>query len=207
MKNKTVGCISLVVLLSITSFFSINLYFQQRSAHDQVDIMTFPYNIGDWKGRDLEVEELAYDILETRNLILREYTNSSNEQIYLFIIYSETNRAVFHPPEVCLIGSGIKIIDKKTEEVDFGRKTFLTNKLYTKKDDYESLVLYSYKSGDFYTDNFYLQQGHFAFNQLFGKQVKGATIRVSMQIKEDEEFTLVTLKNFLRESAKIIDSL
>ena len=47
MNKKTTGFISIVCLLSVTCFFSINLYFQQRSAHDELDISTFPYEIGE----------------------------------------------------------------------------------------------------------------------------------------------------------------
>jgi EpsI family protein len=207
MNNKVIRYISIIILLGFTSLFSINLYFQNRVARDRVDIRTFPYIIGNWKGKDLRVTEYEYSVLETRNLILREYVNSSNDRLTLFIIYSETNRSVFHPPEVCLIGSAIKILDKETEEIDFGKTNFFTNKLYTEKDNRRYLILYCYKAGNFYTDNFYLQQLYFALNQLFVRHVKGAIIRVSMPIGENETNTLATLKAFIEKSAKIIDYL
>ena len=207
MNKKTIGYISLVALLSITCLLSLNLYFKQRTAHDKVNIGLFPHTMGDWKGRDLEMTEKEYRILETRNILLREYTNSLNEELVLFIVYSETNRSVFHPPEVCLIGSGIEIVDKKIETIDCDKKLLSVNKLYTEKGDHKILDLYCYKAGNLYTDNYYLQQAYFALHQLLGKRVKGATIRVSMPIRENEGATLATLKNFLEESARIIDNL
>ena len=207
MNKKTIGYISIVALLSVTSLFSINLYFQQRTSHDEIDINIFPDTIGDWKGRDLEIKENVYKILETRNLILREYVNSANDKLTLFIIYSETNRSVFHPPEACLIGSDIKIVDKKIENINEDGRTFTVNKLHTEKDDYRGMSLYCYKTGNFYTANFYLQQIFFALNQLLGKDKGGATIRASMSIKKDEETTLAILKDFIKESVKVIDKL
>jgi EpsI family protein len=191
----------------ISSFFSLNLYFQQRAAHDKLDIHTFPYVIGDWKGEDLEITQKEYDILETKNLISREYISPSGEKVYLFIIYSETNRRVFHPPEVCMMGGGIKIVDKRSAVINSSGYKFSVNKLYTQKDSYRGMALYCYKAGNLYTDNFYLQQAYFSLNQLLGKHRGGATIRVSMPITKDEQRFFETLKEFMVEAVKIIDSL
>ena len=206
-KNNPLGYVILIFLLLVASVFSIKLFFQQRKAQDKLDIRDFPYKIGNWRGKDLEVSEKEYEILETRNLISREYVNPSGERLFLFIIYSETNRAVFHPPEVCMMGSGLKIVDKKIEKIDASKYKFSVNKLYAQKNGYQSAALYCYKAGNLYTDNFYLQQILFALNQLLGSHKGGATVRVSMSIGHNEEQTLQTLKEFMVETAKIIDSL
>ena len=207
MKNNTVGFVTVVIFLAATSVFSLNLFFQEKISQDKLGIHVFPYAVGEWTGKDLEVTEKEYDILETRNLIVREYVNPEGEKISLFIVYSETNRSVFHPPEVCLIGSGIEIADKRVEEIDSDEYRFSVNKLYTQKNDNRGMVLYCYKAGKLYTDNFYLQQFYFTLNQLFGKNKGGATIRVSMALKENEQNTLTTLKTFMSEAVKIINSL
>jgi len=200
MNKNTIGYIAIVVLLISAGFFSLNMFLSQRSDHDKLDIRTFPYTLGGWKGKDLRVTEKEYKILETRNLIYREYVNGSGEKAHLFIIYSETNRSVFHPPEVCLIGSGFNITDKTPEEIAGEGSTFNCNKLYIEKGDARHLSLYCYKAGSFYTDNYYLQQAIFAFNQLLGRHRAGATIRASMAAGEDETKTLGTLKAFLKEA-------
>lgn len=204
---KNIGYIVIIVLLAVTGVFSLNLFLKERSQRDVVNINTFPLQVGEWKGKDLEITEKEYDILETRNLIFREYVNPSGDKLNLFIIYSETNRSVFHPPEVCLMGSGVNIMDKRPEKIDSGGRPFFVNKLYLEKGSAKELVLYCYKAADLYTDSYPLQQAYFAFHQLFGKRVKGATIRVSMMIRHDEKTTLTALKSFLTESARIIDSL
>ena len=201
------GYIVIIIMLLASSFFAINLFFQQKSSHDKLDISVFPQEIDGWKGQDIKLTEKEYDILETRNLVSREYTNSSGEKIYLFIIYSETNRSVFHPPEVCLIGSGIDIVDKKDEAMKVDKYSFLTNKLYLEKDHQKELVLYCYKAGKLYTNNFYLQQTYLTLHQIFGKVVPGATVRVSMSIGKDESATLATLKDFLARTVRIVDGL
>ncbi len=199
MNKNTIGYISLVLVLFLASSFSINLFFREKDAHDKLNIASFPFTVGEWKGTNLEVTEKEYRILETRNLILRKYTNTRGENIFLFIIYSETNRSVFHPPEVCLIGSGLTILDKQQEKE--------VSKLYVEKNGSKELVLYCYKAGNFYTSNYYLQQAYLALHQIFGKRIPGATIRVSMPMTTDEKTTLAALKMFLTKTTKIFDSL
>ncbi|MDD5136043.1 MAG: EpsI family protein [Candidatus Omnitrophica bacterium] len=205
--KNTLGYAAIIALLVATSILSLNLFLREKTAHDKLDISTFPYKVMNWQGRDLPITEKEYAILETRNLISREYTNPAGEKIYLFIIYSETNRAVFHPPEVCLIGSGITIADKVPEEVKFDKRAFLTNKLFLENGPRKDIALYCYRAGDLYTDNFYLQQGYLAIHQIFGRLIPGATIRLTMASNGDEKATLPTMKNFLKEAIGILDTL
>ena len=207
MSKQTLGYIAIIILLLLTGIVSLNLFMRQRTEHDVLDVRQFPYKIGGWTGEDLEVTEKEYDILETRNLITREYVDGSGEKIFLFIIYSETNRMAFHPPEVCLIGSGVTIADKKSEGINFKQKEFLTNKIYLEKGDARSIALYCYKSGNLYTENFYLQQVHFMLNQLLGKRSGGATIRVSMPVYKSEEATLGTLKSFMKDAINKLEEI
>jgi EpsI family protein len=163
--------------------------------------------VGQWQGRELPITEREYDILETRNLISREYTNPSGDRLYLLIIYSETNRSVFHPPEVCMMGGGLTITDRQIEKFDVGNRVFTTNKLFAEKGQFKEMILNCYKAGNIYTSDFYLQQTRLAFHQIFGRNVPGATLRVSMAIGKDPAATLTSLKEFLSKSAVILDKL
>ncbi|MCG2704877.1 MAG: EpsI family protein [Candidatus Omnitrophica bacterium] len=205
--NENIGFTIIVVLLLAASAISLNMFFKERSAHDFLDINTFPHKLGEWSGADETVTEKEYKILETRNLIVRDYTNPKGWILNLFIVYSETNRSVFHPPEVCFLGGGISIVDKKIERVKDGGYNFTANKMYTEKGEFKQIVLYTYKAGKLYTSNFYLQQAYLAIGQLFGKNTPGATIRVSMPVIGSEEDTVVALKKFLVEVVNEIASL
>ena len=205
--NNQIGFVIIIILLLATGAISLNLFFRERSAHDRLDINTFPHKMGEWAGTDETVTEKEYKILETRNLIVRDYKNLKGERINLFIVYSETNRSVFHPPEVCMMGGGIAIVDKKIEKIQEAGYNFTANKMYTEKGDYRGIVLYTYKVRKLYTSNFYLQQLYLTISQVFGKNTPGATIRVSMPIVSGEEQATATLKKFLVEVVKTVDSL
>ena len=205
--KNTMGFVVLVMILLAASVFSLGLFRRDMSAHDKLDVHTFPMRLGEWQGKELPITQKEYDILETRNLISREYTNPSGDKLYLLIIYSETNRSVFHPPEVCMMGGGLAITDKQIEKFDAGNRTFTTNKLFAEKGQLKEMILNCYKAGNIYTNDFYLQQTQLAFHQIFGRNVPGATLRVSMQIGKDSPATLAVLKDFLGKSAVILDKL
>jgi EpsI family protein len=198
MNKSTIAFTLVIIVLAVAGYFSLNLFSVQRKDHDRLDIRRFPQEIGGFKSEDLEVTEKEYKILETRNLINREYAGPDGRQIYLFIIYSETNRSVFHPPEVCLIGSGLSVVDKKRGYLESGMKKIPLNELYLVKDDAGSVVLYCYNSGDLYTDNYYTQQASFTLNQLAGTGRGGATIKVAMAQGPDKEADIAVLKDFLK---------
>lgn len=205
--KNTIGFAVLIVMLIAASAVSLGLFNREMVASDKLDVHTFPMTVGEWMGRELPITEKEYDILETRNLISREYINNSGDKLYLFIIYSETNRSVFHPPEVCMIGSGLCITDKQIESFNVEGKVFTTNKLFAEKGRLKKIILNCYKVGNIYTSNFYLQQARLALYQIFRRNVPGATLRVSMAVENDRAVTLATLKKFLSRSAVILDKL
>ena len=145
--KNTTGFAVLIAILLIASVFSLGLFRRDMAAHDKLDAHAFPMKVGEWRGRELPITEKEYGILETRNLISREYIDRSGNKLYLFIIYSETNRSVFHPPEVCMMGSGLTITDKQIEKIDAGNKIFTTNKLFAEKGAFKEIILNSYKAG------------------------------------------------------------
>ena len=197
----------LILILITASILSLGLYFRTRTSHDKVDVTKFPIAVGGWKGEDIETTEEEYKILETRNLVSRKYTNTKGEWIMLFMIYSETNRSVFHPPEVCMMGSGFEMTDKTVDTMESKLRNITANKLLFEKQGYKELTLYCYKAGNLYTANYYLQQFYLAMHQVFGKNVPGATIRVSMALGADEKETLKTLRGFLKESIRLLEDL
>lgn len=207
MNKNHAGYLAMLAILVAASALSLKLFSMEGRQSDICDIRDFPMIVGGWVGKDAGITEREYGILETRNLVSREYSKPGSDPLYLFIIYSETNRRVFHPPEVCMLGSDIAIVDRLIEKVPSGGKDYAFNKLYTEKGAYKGLVLYGYKAGNTYTDNYYLQQAYLAFMQLFGRRAPGATVRVSVSMERGEAATLEVLKDFLSRTIESVDRL
>lgn len=190
--------IGVAIFLAVVGIISIGLYFRQLKESGSVKASNIPIEIGKWKGEDVPLEEKVYAILETKNVIVRKYTEPDGTQVVLYIACSDINRRVSHPPEVCYTGGGDMILDK--EIVDMA--DFKVNSFVSSKDNIKSLVYYWYKAGDRFTTNYVSQQVNAVLNQLKGNKSTIALVRVSTQMMNyDKEKAGRVLQEF---SAQII---
>ena len=150
---------------------------------------TFPYQLGDWKGKDIRLDERTYEILETRNVLSRMYENPKGENIHLMIVASAKDRRVAHPPEVCFISSDFSLLNQETHTFNIGSEA-INLKSFVAKDKKNQLpdekVFYVYKVGKLFTTNYYVQQLIFAWNRLMGKESEIQLIR--LPAKPDSPF-------------------
>jgi len=202
MNNKTfIAVIFILILVSIVGLLS---YLPTRfDSMSNVKMEDIPKTIGEWSATDIPLLERDYQILETRNLIMREYKNPAGEVVYLYIIYSEGNRKVAHPPEVCFMGSGATIVNKTPLQLN---QSIVANKLNIEKDDLQQVVLYWFRAGNLNTDKYSKQQTQFVLNRLLRKRTSGAMIRISTDIKDGkEEPALQRVKSFTAELVPLLD--
>lgn len=201
MKTNKQFIIVLSILIAVLAI-SVPAYLIVPSAKEEVLVSKLPMQIGEWKGKDLTVEENAYEILETRNLILREYSRGDSK-VYLYIIYSQDNRKVSHPPEVCLEGSGITVV--KTQKIPLelaGAKQIVANKLFVEKDGINNIIVYWYKTGENYFDNYLKQQMSVALASLQFKRTSGAMIRFSAEILPNvPDKAMEDIRAFVKEAS------
>jgi len=193
-------------ILVIAGVMSIALYFRQMGEADTVKMTGFPMQIGAWKGEDIPLDDRTYRILETRNLVMRRYVNAENDEVYLYIVASEKNRKVAHPPEICYTGSGSKITEKNLIKFNApGMDKTLEVNSFVSIDKGESLVYYWYKAGDTFTADYVSQQVKSAMKQVMGKMSSVAMIRVStMIVNGNKEKAGRTLQEFSKEILPII---
>lgn len=200
MKNKQY----IIVIAILVAVFAISVpaYLIVPTAKEETLVSALPLKIGDWQGRDLPVEEDAYEILETRNLILREYTRGE-DKVYLYIVYSQDNRKVSHPPEVCFEGSGITIVKKEPIVLELtGNNEVLANKLTVEKAGAANIVVYWYKAGNYYIDNYLKQQLRIALSRVQLKRTSGALIRLSAEMDpSNPDKAMENIRAFARASS------
>ena len=104
MKSSNVSYWFILALFLAAGTLSWRVYFKSYVQSDNLSIHHFPKVIGDWTSEDLPISDDDKAILETDNVFVRRYTNSIDEEVSLFIVYSENNRKVSHPPEICYTG-------------------------------------------------------------------------------------------------------
>lgn len=193
MNNKTF--VIVVCILTIAAAAGLISYLPAKfDSGNSVKMADFPKTVGDWQSKDIQLSERDYEILETRNLIMREYKNPAGQTILLYIVYSEDNRKVSHPPEVCYMGSGATVVEKEKLKLS---NSISANKMLAESPNNQQIVIYWYKAGSLNTNNYLKQQLKIALVRTFGKSTSGALIRLSADIKEgNETAALNLLKSF-----------
>jgi len=202
MSNKTF--IVVVFILIAVAGVSMSSYLPARvDIAAKIKVSDFPMTIGQWQATDIPLSERDYQILETRNLIMRDYKNPQGDSVVLYIIYSEDNRKVSHPPEVCYMGSGASIVNKSAAQITDSIKAV---KLVTETPKNAQMVVYWYKAGSLYTDQYLKQQLKVVVDRMLRKRTSGALIRISSEIKNnDQDSTLRLLKTFAGQIEPLLE--
>ena len=173
----------LVFLLIMTGLASWHLFLKVYRQEDTINIHQFPRNIGAWRSFDLPIIEDVYKILETRNVFTRQYKNPNGKEVYLMLVYSQNNRKVSHPPEICYVGSGVSILSNERVYIPFSPETSIkANRLFVEQGDAEQIMYYWFKVGDTFTSNYWKQQALIVWKTLLGKPASSALIRLSVAI-------------------------
>ena len=193
-----------IILLFIASAaISWHLYFKVYSQKDAVSIHTFPREIAGWTAEELPITDKEKAILETDNVFTRRYTNPQGEEIYLFIVYSQNNRKVSHPPEVCYTGSGATILSNVHDSFSADSsalKDIKVNRVTVEQGRERQIFFYWFKVGDAFTPNYWKQQGLIALKSFLGQPASSALIRISISARKEEDDANATqkLKDFGR---------
>lgn len=146
-----------------------------------------PLALGGWSGFDAEVEDYVKQILETSDIVERNYLCPAwgNAPVQMAVAFSQNNRRVAHPPEICYSAAGWETIDKRAVQVE-GLPT-LMRLIMDNKNRRRDVIFYFFKSGEEITANYYRQQWTIAFNQLMLRAKASSLIRFSSTIQPNED--------------------
>jgi EpsI family protein len=201
MKKNSNQVVLICLTLAATAVISWVLFFKQAVEKDTVDINHFPKKIGAWDSVDLRITKDEYAILETNNAFVRLYTNAVDKaQVTLYLVYSQTNRKVAHPPEICYTGNGLTITEDvhDTIPVKYKNLTIQANRLRLVKGNFTQFAYYWFKVGEHFTSNYWKEQVLIAFYTLLGRQPSSALVRVSADVVDnDVKKTITNMKNFI----------
>jgi len=182
-----------VVLLLLTAGLSVHWAGFDAPACDgtrarQAAPMTFQIHDVTFDGRDVPLDKTTMAILETRDILYRQYlAPAGSDEIDLLIVYSSDNRKGTHPPEVCLAGKGQSIVLRRDCELTLGDgRSVPMRELVSRENAAMKYHLYVYKCGERYTSSFFRQQANIFLNGLLRHEVSGTLVRVSVPVKGDE---------------------
>ena len=179
--------ISILVFLSIITIW---LSSKEPSQNNALYARELPIKVDGWNGSDFEVDEKTLQVLETDDVLLREYRKKDVPSVQLCVVFANNNRKVSHPPEVCYSGGGWSVEDNQS--ISFSEKSteypdFKANKLIIEKGVKKQLVLYWYKCNKRYATNYYQQQVNIVKSQIITGNSTSGMIRISTFIEDNNE--------------------
>lgn len=202
MEVKKINYWIIIIILSLTSLWVMFLYAKDKDVTQGITAMIeIPYEIEDWRGKDIELDEEIFRILGTDKVILREYRTPENDIIWLYIVYSEKDRTSFHPPEYCYIGSAeTELIKREIVTISLKKGKLFSNKLIFQMPKGQQMVLFWYMVDNHSFASYYRQQLHLIFNIIKGKSSQGMMVRLSSYFSQsNEEKKFSNLTNFIRD--------
>lgn len=205
--NKTY--IITIVLLSLT-LLGLIYFWQARSISPaKIKLENIPLELGEWKGEDIPISQRTYEILETKDALMRQYTNAQGERVALVIVYSAVNRGSFHPPEICYLGGGRELLNKGVERIEIAKSeknsyAMQVNKLIMQDKAGKEIAWYWFTAGSRITSNYYRQQCYFIWDEIRNKRTGGALIRVSIRVADDSRIAEAQGKDFIQQVAPIL---
>jgi EpsI family protein len=188
------------ILLILAFIFTFKLDKANRVSFSCKDFTKFPQVLGNWTGKDIPLEENVYKVLQTRDVLMREYKDKEGNSLALVVVYSENDRAVFHPPEICYLGGGIQLLKKQVETIPLGEGFSLKANTLTMQQKKSAIkAWYWFTTKDKSTPSFYEQQLNILLNWLKYHTKEGALIRISAVVNpQNSELTELNVKDFVK---------
>lgn len=187
----------ILLLFFIAGVLSWRMHFRVCRQQDTVNISSFPTRIGQWESEEIPLSEDELNILETKNVFVRKYSNPEGQAIYLYIIYAQNNRKVSHPPEICYAGGGAVILENEQDFIVADGVNIVVNRLMVENNLISQIVFYWFKVGNSFTPNYWKQQVLVLLKAFLGQSASNALIRISVVVRnEDKAAAVIQAKKF-----------
>lgn len=161
-------------------------------------VVNLPKQLGVYTSKDVELEDRIYDILETKNVVMRHYFKEGEPPILFYLIFSKSTHKTSDPPENCLRGEGRAIISK--EQVKISTLDVPVNKLLVEKSGMKDLHLYWFIAGNEFFQSYIGQRLKLISSYLIRSPQSGGQIRISTDIiNNNERQAIQRIESFLTE--------
>jgi len=195
-----------LTLLGLSAIVAWGSYFKVYVQQDTVDINAFPREIQGWTSEERTLTDREYEVLETHNVIAREYTSPKGQSVLLLLVYSQNNRKISHPPEICYSGGGLSILEKTKKRIKIDGpypKSIEFQKLLLEQGRYREISIYWFKIGSQFTASYWKQQGLITWSYLMGRPASSALVRISSAFSKREKSDQ-DVEDMIKEFAALI---
>jgi len=208
METMNKRCRLVLVLLCVTAVVTILLNVTVKSTAASKPVLQLPVEVGAYIGQDLPVERRVMDLLETSNIVMRNYVGPNRVNISVAIVYYPQYRVYFHMPEGCMAGRGSILVTKEKEQIDVpgsDRPSIEANKLVFDQSAGREVALYFFESGPMITSSYTRMRWYLMRNHILRRRTGAALVRFSIRsTDEDTQEELAVLKKFVGQFVPIL---
>jgi EpsI family protein len=198
-----------IVLLGICALLTLALNLSTTGRPSPIDLQSIPVVVDGYIATELPVDESVKDILQTPNVLMRDYVSPDGLRVMLSIVYYEQYRVGFHMPEGCMVGSGSVITESGTETVNGAGQCapFLANRLVLQQRNANEHVLYYFMVDDLITSSYPAMRFHLMLRHLRRQPTGAALVRFSIRVAgEENQASLNEFKRFVSHMTSLLPS-
>jgi len=189
----------LIILLFIVGAETLLLRGSGQKLLKNANILNFPKEFCGYKGVDVALKSHIYDLLETKNVVMREYKKDDQNPILFYFIFSRQTAKTSDPPENCLIGDGMTVTNKNKINIALKNINLKVNLLLAEKQGQKYVYLYWFIAGKQFTTSYFEQRIKLLKAYLMRKPLPGGQVRVSIKVANNQEDSLQYLKEFIKD--------
>ena len=149
------------------------------TATSQDHVPSVPEQLGLWTGKPLPVDDRTIEILETDDVTGMEYRMGQEPPVWLSQVAGFGNRAAFHPPELCYVGSHYQVAEREPISVIVNGQTRDVMRLVVTRDGERFEAWYWFTADDRTTPSYYQQQLWLASDSIRRRPMSGTLVRIS----------------------------
>jgi len=173
-------------VLAVTGVFSWLVWAGNNSVPAPAVTAKVPTELGLWNGTVIENDARAIEILETEDVALREFRLGDEPPVWFAQVAGFGQRAAYHPPELCYIGSHFEVLERGKVAVFVNGDERDVMRLIIAQDGQRFITWYWFTAGDRQTPNYYKQQLWLVWDSIQRKPMSGKLIRISTILDEPE---------------------
>jgi len=195
-----------IISMAIMAVISIGISFNDRNILSESDLVRdrIPKKIKNWDSHDYEFGENYFNLLGTKDLLMRTYTKKikgeKKKTVYLYVTHSKKSRsALMHRPELCLSGEGYDLIKHDEINLQNGNLNIPVHRMLFARDGKGLLVYYWYRLKGKSINSYFFHQ--LLYLNSKNRKSGGSMIRLSKIVDlRDTESGERILKQFVREA-------
>jgi len=133
------------------------------------------------------VTDRAVDILETDEVALMEYRAGGEPPVWLAHVAGFGNRAAFHPPELCYVGSHFEVLERGLMAVTVNGRSRRLMRLVIAQEGKRYEAWYWFTAQGRMTPSYYQQQWWLMMDTVRRQPTSGTLVRISTPLDDGVE--------------------